>query len=323
MNINKDLIDLIYEIYGKEKIENIINNDYQSWKLTLDSIEKKKKEVEYHGSDSDEFRIIADFKLCNDKCSADTSYGKINYDKSYINIPSSIMKKIIYKRVTPIIEHIKLLFHKFKKININQLVLTGGFSYCEILRNEITKNFNQNCEVNILSSPETSVMKGAVMYGISPNKIASRISPFSIGLKVYSLQKKKTECRNHIEKEDGIHCEYFDKFITIGEVVKNNYIVKNIYYPMDENQENVLISLYYSNSSNSLYISETGVYKVSDITLEVKETYKPINERKVEVQMEFGSCITIYAKNTISGKTIKTTANYYSRGEKDTNIHSD
>ena len=57
MNINKDLIDLIYEIYGKEKIENIINNDYQSWKLTLDSIEKKKKEVEYHGSDTDEFRI--------------------------------------------------------------------------------------------------------------------------------------------------------------------------------------------------------------------------------------------------------------------------
>ena len=58
MNINKDLIDLIYEIYGKEKIENIINNDYQAWKLTLDSIEQKKKEVEFHGSDSDEFRIM-------------------------------------------------------------------------------------------------------------------------------------------------------------------------------------------------------------------------------------------------------------------------
>ena len=315
MNINKDLIDLIYEIYGKEKIENIINNDYQAWKLTLDSIEQKKKEVEFHGSDSDEFRINADFKLCNDKCSAETSYGKINYDKSYVNIPSSIMKKIIYKRVTPIINHIKFLFNKFETIKINQLVLTGGFSNCEILRNEITKNFNQSYEVNILSLPETSVMKGAVIYGISPNKIASRISPYSIGIKVYSLQKDKTECRNQIEKEDGLHCEYFDKFITIGEAVKNNYIVKNIYSPLDEDQENVLISLYYSNSFNPLYINEMGVYKYSDIKLEIKETDKPLNERKVEVEMKFGSCITINAKNKISGKTIKTTVNYYSREE--------
>ncbi len=88
MNINKNLIDLFYEIYGKEKIENIINNNYQSWKSTLDSIEQKKKEVEYQGSDSDEFKITSNFQLCNDKCSAETSYGKINYDKSYVYIPS-------------------------------------------------------------------------------------------------------------------------------------------------------------------------------------------------------------------------------------------
>ena len=47
----------------------------------------------------------------------------------------------------------------------------------------------------------------------------------------------------------------------------------------------------------------------------MRETHLPIKERKAKVKMEFGSCISVTAKNVISGKEVKITANYYNRND--------
>ena len=224
------------------------------------------------------------------------------------------MKKIIFQNVNSIIENNKELFKKFKKLNIDMIVLTGGFSNCKILIDEIKRNFN-SIPYKILSRPETSVMNGAVLYGIEPNKKVSRKAPYTIGLSTYSLHKIGTECRekriiDFIEK-----CLYFDIYKRVGDDIKNGDIIIRTYLPLYQSQKGVDIRLYYSNSINPIYIDDKGIKQIAKFSLDMKETDIPKDQRIAEVKMKFSSCITISAKNKLSGEKITITANYYNRND--------
>ncbi len=299
----------------KKKINKLKENKFYLWKMTLDSIESKKKQVKNDGSDSETFKIDTRFdeRVCDsNECSKETSYGNVKYDNNLVYIPKEIMRKIIYQNISPIITHIKELIRKFKGIKIDLIVLTGGFSNCKILVDEIKENF-KSIKYYILSRPETSVMNGAVLYGIEPNKIVSRKAPYTIGLSAYSYHKNNTECRNKITDEQGERCLYFDIYKRIGDDIKNDDSIKREYIPLRKDQNEAIITLYYSTSNNPIYIDEEGVNPIAHFTININETDIPINERIIEVRMEFGSCITIKGKNTISGKEVKILANYYNR----------
>ena len=316
MNINKDLIGLVEEIFGLDKIEQLKKNKFELWKITLDSIEKKKKQIKNDGSDAEEFLIDKRFdEKDNYKYTKGTSYGNVKYDNSYIYVPRDVMKKIILKNVNPIINHIKELFEKFKNVKIDVMVITGGFSNCNILINEIKNNF-KNCPHKILSRPETSVMNGAVLYGIEPNKIVSRKAPSTIGISSYHLHKKGTKCKNKIELLSGkVLCSYFDVFKKKGDDIRNNdYIIKS-YRPISNLQTVASINLYYSNSLKPLYLDEPGVNHVGEFTININETDRNLNERECTIKMEFGSSITVSAKNVLSGEVITVTSNYYNRND--------
>ena len=53
LNINDYLIKLIEETFPKEKIDDLKNNRFDLWKITLDSIENKKKELRDDDSDAE------------------------------------------------------------------------------------------------------------------------------------------------------------------------------------------------------------------------------------------------------------------------------
>jgi molecular chaperone DnaK (HSP70) len=317
MNINRDLIRLVENVFGIEQINDLRRNKYDLWKMTLDSIERKKKEIKDDGSDSEYFKIDIRFEkqLCNQNtlCYKETYFGEVKYDNNYLYVPKDLMKRIILKNILPIIEHIKVLLEKFK--NIDLLVFTGGFSNCKILIEEIKKNF-KGIQYKILSRPETSVMNGAVIYGIKPNKIISRRVPYTIGISTYSLQKDGTECRNKVIKNNNeILCEYFDIYKRIGEDINNNDIKEHSYLPVYKDQTGARFELYYSKSKNPIYIDEKDNVLVASFDLEMKETHLPINERIALVKMVFSSCISVSAKNIISGKKVKINANYYNRND--------
>ena len=81
MNINNDIIDMIEQVYGKQFVDEIKENDYETWQSILDSIEKKK--LGFTGDkNADNIRIDTrvEQKLCEKECSKETTYGKIKYN---------------------------------------------------------------------------------------------------------------------------------------------------------------------------------------------------------------------------------------------------
>ena len=180
MNINDYLIKLVEETFTKEKTDDLRKNRYDLWKITLDSIEKKKKELRDDESDAPNYKIDIRFEkncepgffswIFRKKCSKIISYGKVEYDDKYLYIQKDIMRQILLKNINKIIKHIKKLIKDFP--NIDLMVLTGGFSKCILLNEEIKRNFNYPYKE--LIDPEVSIMRGAAIYGIKPNQIISR-----------------------------------------------------------------------------------------------------------------------------------------------------
>ena len=140
-----------------------------------------------------------------------------------------------------------------------------------------------------------------------------RISPYTIGKSTYKRRIKNTECRNEVTDQEGeILCEYFDTFIKKGELVKNNFQKSIIYVPQGKEQTNISFDLYRSDSIDQIYIDK-NIELIGSFSIEVNEPNIPRNERKVNLTMIFGSCITVQAKNLNSGKIVEVSANYYKR----------
>ena len=314
MNINYDILNLIKQTISAETLENIKKDNFQIYSNLLNQIESLKIDANHDDSEISDTNFIINLNsnacgwFSSSMCTKKTKFGEVKYNNDKIFIPKKVMKNLILKRISPIITHIKEIYSSFSYRNIDMLALTGGFSNSDILKNEIKKHFPN---VKILKNPDSSVAKGAVIYGIIPNKIISRKAPKTIGLSTYSLQRDGKKCKEPKIIDGKRKCKYFDIFKRKGEDILNNEIIEKTYFPADKNQEHINFKLYSSNSNNPTYLDEEDVQALASFDLEMSETQLSRKKREAIVRMEFGTNINVYAKNKISGKEINVKANYY------------
>ena len=240
LNITYKIIKIIEDIFGKAKIDNVRNKEPGEWVKTLNDINNAIENTNYIDG-SEVFEITGRFGNKNNYYDYENNKKyKITYNKFNVNFPGALIGKLIFENVNiiktkmeEIIQNIKL-----KQIKLNNIIITGGFSQNKIFQNEIETKFK---DVNYLSSYYRVISKGAVLYGIHPNMIRSRISPVTIGVgysnneknEILLLVRKGEEFKKHsllkiiklYKKEvDYINLNIFisnDYFINFEELSKN------------------------------------------------------------------------------------------------------
>jgi hypothetical protein len=70
--------------------------------------------------------------------------------------------------LTKITDHISTLLHSPELNNVNYLFLVGGFAESSLLQARIRGALGEKVKVIIPPRPGTSVMNGAVLFGINP-----------------------------------------------------------------------------------------------------------------------------------------------------------
>jgi hypothetical protein len=301
--INTEIIKIIEEIFGELKY-------YYSGdrKNLFDDIEGMKIGYCKNKQDSKNL-IIRHYQSLGFgfyKRSIKTKYGDIEYDRNNVYLSRNIIDQIISNQVNKIINNIDLALNTIK-IPIDEVILVGGFCNCEIVIDTITNKFPGITFQ--LSNKEKSVMRGASLFGLNPNQIISRISPFTIGTKAYEPRKNETECQNPKEGK----CLYFLEFVHKGEVIQNNAIRNFFFGPEYENQTGYYFPLYRTNRINTIYIDESE--KFAEFTLQASDTKIEKEKRMAKITVQFSSCITIFAENINTGKKINISANYYNRND--------
>ena len=273
LDISNKIINILKEIFGKDTINKIKKNEPGQWIKILNDI---KKIIEY----SNNINGIDIYKMDNYFGKNDGNFTfknkTIKVNNININFPLSLSAQIIYDNMNLINEKINDIIkyiNQEKKISIDNIIITGGLSRNRIFKEKIKSNFNNKTFDNIyyLSYGANPISKGAVIYGINPEKIESRISPITIGIRNNDLKNKNIEL-----------------LIKKGEEIKN-YLIKYI-KPYSNDQSYIKINVYISKEEfNNLKEIEKNL--AGRIIIKLKDN---INE-KIKLIIKYDTTINFYA----------------------------
>ena len=273
LDISNKIINILKEIFGKDALNKIKKNEPGQWIKILNDI---KKIIEY----SDNINGIDIYKMDNYFGKNDGNFTfknkTIKVNNININFPLSLSGQIIFDNMNLINEKINDIIkyiNQEKKISIDNIIITGGLSRNRIFKEKIKSNFNNKTFDNIyyLSYGANPISKGAVIYGINPEKIESRISPITIGIRNNDLKNKNIEL-----------------LIKKGEEIKN-YLIKYI-KPYSNDQSYIKINVYISKEEfNNLKEIEKNL--AGRIIIKLKDN---INE-KIKLIIKYDTTINFYA----------------------------
>ena len=300
-NINEEILGIIYKILHlapNEKLKQKMISQNLNILKNLENIVSKFDE------ENSEYKIyINDLK--NNKQFKNNEINvfsyenfQIKYDNYNIYFPGKLIEKIIFKKVNEIIEFLKLILNKYKKIKIEHFILTGGFSNCEILINECKKEF-KNIHFSILINQEDSIVKGAIIYSQNPNLIKIIQSHYIYGIKTFKIKNKDEICEKQVVHDNIVCCEIIEKIN--DKEIKNNILIQKKISPISHIQKNIFILIYRS-KNNEVKNSEDHYFGKFRLSLNDNRNWKPI---KILLSIKFISYLKIsaldyYKKNEIN-----------------------
>ena len=256
-NLTDKIINVFKEIFGNKEIEKIKKNEPGDWIKLLNDINKI-LENSYNVNGIEEFEVKNIFGKKEGNFTYNNQTIKIN--KFNINFPLSLSGKFINENMDLLNERINEIIQEIKqnkRININNIIATGGLSRNKIFKEKLKSNFHEDDSfIHYLSSNENDISKGAVIYGINADKIKNRTSPITLGIRKNDIYNKKENIEILIKK---------------GEEIKNN-LVKYI-KPKYDKQNYIKINIY-SSKNDLVNLKELENNLEGKIILKLKENQK-------------------------------------------------
>ena len=289
LNIVEKIIEVLEESLGKKNIDKVKKEEPGSWLRILKDINKAIENT-YRKNGIEIFDIYIPFSFRGQyeyKYETESSLKKyiIKYDSYNLIFPSGLIGDFIIDSINKILNNTNLIIDEMnsKRIGINNLVITGGFSKNKIIQNEIKNYFIENEYMNIhyLSSNENAISKGGVYYGLDNSKINSRYSTETIGIKLGNdikiLLQKGTFINNN-----------FNKIIFIK--------------PLLEKQRIIQINVYASNLNEFLDENDFIGRLIIDLN--------NINDA-IKVEIHYDVILRFHAYDIKNGKEIETKFEYF------------
>ena len=288
-DIGNKIIKIFKEIFGEKIINKIKKNEPGDWIKFLNDINKIiENSYNINGIE------IYEMKNYFGKKEGNYIYNNqsIKVDKININFPLSLSSKIISEnmnlineKTNEIIADIKLQ----KKIKINNILCTGGLSRNKIFKEKMKSNFNNSENfIYYISSYENIISKGAVIHGIYPNRIKSRISPITLGIRKNNINDKKEKIELIVKK---------------GEEIKN-HLVKYI-QPNSNEQDYIKINIY-SFEEEFKSLEELENHLSGKIVLKLDKNSKGY----IKLNINYDTTISFFA-NYENGKEVESYFEYY------------
>ncbi|XP_023262718.1 heat shock 70 kDa protein 12A-like [Seriola lalandi dorsalis] len=192
-----------------------------------------------------------------------------------------------------------------KALNIQFILLVGGYAESKILRFHIKAEFGLQCKVLCPFRAQEAIVRGAVQFGRNPEVVASRKSAFTYGIATcqsFDKSKHKAE-KKFTTGEDDFCNDIFMKLVEIDEGVDCNETKEHIFNPVEADQTEMNLSFYRTERKNAKYVDEWGVKNVASFVVNMPDTTQGM-KRDVRLEIRFGSTeITATATDLVSGST--------------------
>lgn len=210
---------------------------------------------------------------------------KLTFRRDRVTFQGHVIKEMFEPSIRSIIQHVKEVISSPKVQRLDKILMVGGFSECALVRKEIEGNF-PDIQVCAPDEPGLAVLKGAVIFGHSPEEISSRIMRYTYGvaalgtfIEAHHPEEKRVRIGNECFCKD-----LFSKFIEIDEDSGNRDVITRTYDIHDQNAP-LVIAVYVSTKPYPILVTELGCEKLGEIMIDV-----PLGgwRRNAAVEIEFG-----------------------------------
>ena len=301
---------VFYKLFGFEDYNSLLNKNiekgnlweedelYLEWVSLQEEIQNLKRITEdsrdkFFFLNCQIFKDFTDLSLeeivnnYNNCCQEGWKIAIKNKNKWILFFPYNIIFDLIKEHSKEISNQIAKVKNKVE--NIESILYVGGYCSNEILLKNIKEEFKDLIDLKP-SRPEIAVVKGAVLFGINPDKIKFRIFPYTlgfncdddwndlihggIGTKIYNEKTHKFTCLNS-----------FHTFIKKGETISTNHTITHNFITL--NSRYIHLKFFKSLKNNPILWTEEGVELIGSDILDLQQDY-PLNEWGFKITLKFG-----------------------------------
>lgn len=231
------------------------------------------------------------------------------WDEGSLMIEEQQLRRFFDNSLRAIENNIKQIV-KNTELNIEYMLLVGGYSQSPTLQTFMQKHFGSRHKILCPEEPQVAILKGAIMYGKKPTVVKSRISTLTYGFCTSvtfneSIHKGKSKYVNSLGEE---YCDVtFEKLVSKGESVLCNELREFTRCPVDPNQTTAKFKFYSTERQNVKYVDEYKVNLIGSLSVGMANVNKGMS-REVRLEVQFGSTemkATATDKESAETKSVK------------------
>ena len=289
--VNQRMWKLFLTIFGSDVIDKFIDENKDDYLDLILDMERKKRQAA-RGTKcviSLPLSLYAIAKESNPNVIDDERTEGIKLVKNKLHLSSEVMLKVFSSCTDQICSHLDKILSREETRKVKALLLVGGFSACEMVKEAVRSRFDRY-EVMCPLEPEMIVLKGAVIMGHMDQPVVGRLARYHYGIALSEeLDFVKSSKRSMKDKNNSIECHSrkFHQFITKGDpiivgekVAEYKFVVKNA------GMKEAYIEIYISESDHPpLDITEELCTKIGHIEVKIP-TSKILTEIKITISYD-------------------------------------
>lgn len=225
---------------------------------------------------------------------------KMRFRRDRITFKSEVIEQLFAAAIQSIVEHVKAVIKSTNVQRIDKILMVGGFSESNVVRNAVKEAF-PTIAVVAPADPGLAVVKGAVIFGHAPNAISTRVSRYTYGVAVQgNFIPGAHPVEDKVMFGDKMLCKnLFSKLTTVDDNIDVTTKVVREYEVIDTAAD-VGIEVYASEEEYPIHVKQPGSIKVGQLKIKA-----PIGgwrkKSKVKIEMGFGDTeFVVTATETLS-----------------------
>ncbi|XP_060592450.1 heat shock 70 kDa protein 12A-like [Ruditapes philippinarum] len=321
-------IDIAFRNLLADIVGNDVMDDFQATQM-MDYIdlfrefEVKKRNFKNEMTEKINFKVpiaLSDnFSKKKGKAIKDHINTKPQYDKKIIwigdklRMEADVAKGLFKETCESVAKHLKELFRQGQVKDVPTILMVGGFSESPMLQT-VLRDTMPDKKIIIPADAGLVVLKGAVIYGHSPDIIGERRCRFTYGVQASYPFKEGVdpESKKFTNDAGKVFCaDKFDKHVEIGQAVTcGEDQVTRSYNPTKINQTKITFSVYASKDENPVFTTDRNCTLVGSLSVDLQGSGL---ERSVTVQLSFSDTeLHVKAVEKATGKESTATFDFLS-----------
>ncbi|XP_053204923.1 heat shock 70 kDa protein 12A-like [Panonychus citri] len=199
-----------------------------------------------------------------------------------LRISASMMRKLfeptcekIVSQINSIIESKNCCSSVCDGTNLGYLFLVGGFAESQLLQSYIRSAFSSRLRVIIPQGVSSSILRGAVLFGLDPSIISVRRSKMTYGIGILNRFIHGYHPLSKLVVRDGVEwrSDIFDKFVLTDQSIATGDLVTRSYTPAKNGQKFSVLNIYCSERDDVRFITDEGVTRCGTLVLDLDDLH--------------------------------------------------